>query len=230
MESKEDNENPLEILVEVASACLDGPKENPKTYDVCCIGKLASKTIHQTKYIRKTVQPVWTIDTESIFLLKTTPAELKAANGLTFELLNDCGILSRPEEKTFGTVNVPYETVVSCQSERLEFLLEPSSLSKENKLRPLLSLRFRHATKEDINFMKKFSISKQKKALQNDDKIYDFDDRKAVPQTSLRVSWEKMISKRKNVCCQGEKLCKVILSKKYSMIHFHFIYLGKTCF
>jgi len=194
----------LQILVEIVS-CDVQPSEahlesDPnKTFDVYCTCKQSSQKIHKTNHIRKTTEPIWTILTKSLFLLRTTSEKLKAGNngsgGLTFEVLHDAGLLALGQQSSyfsFGSVVVPYEQImsqiVSGNSERLEFQLTPSDFSNDYGITPSLYLRFCHATKEDEEFMNSlnchFSMRKPNFCMVKSLKLARSD--KSISHTSMK--------------------------------------------
>ena len=163
-DNKEDEA--LKVLVEIVSCELTPSQEilnsepnKTKLYDVCCICELSSKEIHRTSYIHKTIEPIWTINTKSLFLLRTTTSKLQS--GLTFSILHDSGLLKlgkvgKSSLSSFGSINVPYETIISCKRNRLDFDVKPSDFSRDHGIDPKLALRFDIADEKDEEFISQY--------------------------------------------------------------------------
>ena len=145
------------ILVEIVSAYDLVDEMVTKFYDVCCVCHLDSEEIHWTKSIKRTVEPIWTIKTDSLFLLETSTSKLKSVGGLSFSLMHNGGILR--SYSCLGNVLVPSDDILSGVGERIEYELEQIDDSTNTKMRPKLALRFRHASESDLKFMKQKSAS-----------------------------------------------------------------------
>ena len=122
----------------------------------------AAPIIHKTRPSRtKTLSPIWTVRTSSLYLLLVNDKEFELSAGLTFEVLTGRGALL---PFSHGQVTVPPETILEGKGERLEFHLKseekegsddtPSKDTDEHeKVQNVLALRFRRATAEDMQFM-----------------------------------------------------------------------------
>jgi len=163
MVNQSQDERSLKILIEIVSASElnsnSSTIENDETFDVSCVCTFLSSQVHRTKYVRRTTNPIWTIQTDSLFLIQATSKRLENGGGLTFELVQDEGVLLWKSDKSFGKVNVPYEKIVTGNDERMEFKLQQSDFSKEHKIQPVIALRFRHASEADVMFMKRHNAS-----------------------------------------------------------------------
>lgn len=122
----------------------------------------ATPIIHKTRPSRtKTLSPIWTVRTSSLYLLLVNDKEFELSAGLTFEVLTGRGALL---PFSHGQVTVPPEIILEGKGERLEFHLKdeekegsddtPSKDADEHeKVQNVLALRFRRATEEDMQFM-----------------------------------------------------------------------------
>lgn len=122
----------------------------------------AAPIIHKTRPSRsKTLSPIWTVRTSSLYLLLVNDKEFELSAGLTFEVLTGRGALL---PFSHGQVTVPPEIILEGKGERLEFHLKseekegaddtPSKDTDEHeKVQNVLALRFRRATEEDMQFM-----------------------------------------------------------------------------
>jgi hypothetical protein len=126
-----DVETPLDdrvqILVEIVAASnlpvADILSSDPyiKVFD-------GSKEIHRTSVISKTLNPVWTVRTKSLFLIDQTLGEyFSGSNFITFEL-KDYDAFKK--NNTMGTVEVSKETLLKGTGERLEFDIHPPGKGK----------------------------------------------------------------------------------------------------
>jgi len=118
----------------------------------------SSSIIHKTRPSRtKTLSPIWTVRTSSLYLLLVNDKEFRLSGGLTFEVLTGRGALL---PFSHGQVTVPPPVVLDGDGERLEFRLIGSNVKEggdsdddEKAQNNILALRFRHATEEDLQFM-----------------------------------------------------------------------------
>lgn len=82
-----DEEKPLQLLFEIVSAWDLGKSDLLPHPDPYVIASLHDEVIHKTKHIHFTSDPIWTLDTGSLFLLNTTPKELfMSKEGVMFEV------------------------------------------------------------------------------------------------------------------------------------------------
>jgi len=148
----------IRLLIEIVSG-INLPVADRTATDPYVIVRLGgSHEVHRTKPIYKTVNPIWTIDSGSLFLLDVTPEEFfGSAEGLSF-ILRDYDKISSND--TLGKVFVSQENLLNGDGDRVEFDLV-ESCSKNKKQPGRLVLRFRKAAEEDVLFMERL-LSAQK--------------------------------------------------------------------
>lgn len=157
----------LQILVEIVSA-TDLPIADHKTSDPYTICYLGKEEIHRTLPIFRSLNPIWTVRTGSLFLMRTSAAGLFATSGLTF-LVKDYDSVTKNDP--LGHVVISAHKILEYadlhSSERLEF---PLTLLGQHKkastyLHPILYLRFRHAAKDDLSFLSKLQNMRRRKGI-----------------------------------------------------------------
>lgn len=125
-------DNLVQILVEIVSASnlpvADILSSDPyiKVFD-------GSKEIHRTKVISKTLNPVWTVLTKSLFLINTTVENFFAGpNFITFKV-KDYDAFKK--NNTMGTVEISKDTLLKGTGERLDFdILTPGKSEMKRKI------------------------------------------------------------------------------------------------
>jgi C2 domain len=99
------------------------------------------------------LSPIWTIDTDSLFLLKATPLEL-TCNVLTVKILTSRSISPLTEIKSFlGQASLkPEDFLKLCNGDRFELNVQ-DELCDDTSCRGKLALRLRLATPADVRFV-----------------------------------------------------------------------------
>lgn len=143
----------IEILGELVGATdLSTDDEdigNPKPYAEVFFGE---RKIHYSEP-GEGLSPIWTIDTDSLFLLKATPLEL-AKHSLKIKLFSSRSIGPLTEITTFlGQVQLPASEIIQrCNGERFELVLL-DELGDDTVGRGKVALRLRVATPADAKFV-----------------------------------------------------------------------------
>jgi len=120
-----------------------------------CTVQFGSRTIHKTKVSEDIgANPIWTLSTKSLFLLKTTPNEMNE-NALSVRLYskreNSFSVRLKLDSSTLflGRVNLDSSTILShCDQERFELDVE-DECGEGGSFLGTLALRFRMATDSD---------------------------------------------------------------------------------
>jgi Ca2+-dependent lipid-binding protein len=155
----------IQLLVEIVSA-TDLPIADRKSTDPYVIVYLGKQEIHRTKPIHKSLNPVWTVDNGSLFIMSASAEEFFSnVSGLTF-VLKDYDALSSNE--VLFKLEVAQVDLLALDGERTSFnlqILQPDKFLMSSKhFKPKLQLRVRPAENEDRRFMKQvFAIKKSKK-------------------------------------------------------------------
>lgn len=157
----------LQILVEVVSA-TDLPIADRKTSDPYTICYLGKEEIHRTLPIFRSLNPIWTVRTGSLFLVETSAAELFSTSGLTF-LVKDFDTVTKNDPLGHVGISAPkiLEFANLRPGERLEFPLTPlrNHRKASTYLHPVLYLRFRHASTDDLSFLSKLQNMRRRKGI-----------------------------------------------------------------
>lgn len=151
----------VELLVEIVSA-VRLPVADLNSTDAYVSVYLGKDELHRTDQIPNTLNPIWTIDTGSLFLLEMTPERFFSSGvGLSFAIL-DYDVLG--QDDLLGVVYVSQEELLEGTGERVEY---PVILEEQHKktIGCRLALRFRQATNVDTEFMKTFAAQRTNKSV-----------------------------------------------------------------
>ena len=144
----------ITFLVEIVSA-WDIPIGDRVTSDPYVLCYMNGQKVHKTKYISATLDPVWTIKTDSLFLLKTTAKDLFLSDGLLCLLLDFDGI---GKDERLGAVTVPAKTMYDAKGERMTFKIGPPPGKTDNPPGHM-AIRIRRATEYDCRFLEEYQSS-----------------------------------------------------------------------
>ena len=143
----------IEILGELVGATdLIADDEDVGTVKPYAEIQFGGRKIHQTEP-GEGFSPVWTLDTDSLFLFKTTPDEL-AKDSMSIKLWSSRTVGPLIEIKTFlGQVHLPVAEIIKrCNGERFELVVE-DELGDDTGPRGKMALRLRLATPADAKFV-----------------------------------------------------------------------------
>lgn len=145
----------INILVEIVSA-VDLPIGDLKSSDPYVVIMFNDEAVHKTKYIPTTLKPIWTVKTNSLFLLKTTTKHLfHSPDGMVCFEVRDFDRIGK--DTLLGISNVPASVIYKSKGERLEYPVKKQRPDGTERSKGTLVLRFRHATEHDISFMDKLA-------------------------------------------------------------------------
>lgn len=169
LQSFSDLSSDIELLIEVVSATnlpvADRLKHSSDPYIEIFLG---SEEIHRTRWIPRTLNPVWTIETDCLCLLTCTAEEFfQAALGLTFVLKDKESMTSN---HIMATASIPQSKILKLTGD--ERVALPFHLQKAHKygrentsiFPPTLYIRARQATPNDRQFIQKIFEVNRKKA------------------------------------------------------------------
>jgi hypothetical protein len=152
----------ITLLMEIVSGWNlpigDFDKSDP--FVICMLN---GKEVHRTKYISKTLDPIWTLKTGSLFLLTINPKELFLSEGLLC-LVMDFDKVGKNEK--LGAITIPPRVLFDSKGDRMEFKLGPPP-GKTGEVDGHLAIRCRRASEHDIHFLKDYADSQKRNALQN---------------------------------------------------------------
>ena len=151
------------ILVQVIGA---GHLSNDPLLEPYCVAQFGTKTIHKTKPAKGTV-PIWTLDTNSLFVIPVTPTDVANNKQLTLTIwaakqraLSDAARKAVTGTKVvdfYGKIKLGIPTILShCDEERTELPLcdeMGNEIVDSTHPVPTVALRFRVATQADLNFV-----------------------------------------------------------------------------
>jgi hypothetical protein len=136
----------LALLIEIVS-CWNLPAADLNTSDPYVKVKIGKRDVHETKPISSTREPIYTIKTNSLFILDVATKEVTENQGITFKV-KDYDVIGRNDD--LGIVVVPAETILAATGERLEFQLKAPGTSKDAGF---IAIRCRPATNYDREFL-----------------------------------------------------------------------------
>lgn len=155
------------LLVEVVSG-RDLPRADLVSSDpfVKCV--INGREVHRTDFISKTLDPIWTIATKSLFLLEIRVDELFKSEGLVC-VAYDFDKLGSNDP--LGSVTIDPGAIFNANGERVEYKLGPLP-GRTADVSGYLSFRIRKATDHDKQFMKNYlkSLETRKKVVSETDK------------------------------------------------------------
>jgi hypothetical protein len=97
--------------------------------------------------------PIWTLETGSLFLWKVSSNDLFRSDGLQF-FVWDFDKMSQDE--VLGWFTIPPSVVYGAKGERLEYKLKPPPWSRQESVPGYLAVRCRRASEYDKRFMKEY--------------------------------------------------------------------------
>ncbi|KAL3921597.1 MAG: hypothetical protein SGILL_002669 [Bacillariaceae sp.] len=150
----------ITLLFEIVSG-YDLPIGDYTSSDPFVTALLGHQEVHRTKHIEKTLNPVWTLKTGSLFLLTVESERFFIEDGIKF-LVKDFDQLGKDE--VLGLVHVNPRALYKANGERMEFKLQPP-LGTRKEVPGYLVIRCRHATDYDQKFMADHAKSKGGKGV-----------------------------------------------------------------
>lgn len=153
----------IRFLVEIVSASgLPIADVHTRSSDPFVVCSFHGHVLHRTDYLSRTLDPIWTVETGSLFTFETTPQALFKSNGL------ECVVydydLAGSNDK-LGVAIVPPKDIFDGNSKRLEYDIVRVAGETQSSSRGILAVRVRRASATDLQFMAKLAESRKKKAL-----------------------------------------------------------------
>lgn len=139
----------INILVEIVSA-TDVPVADVFSTDAYVGVRMGGKEIHRTSVIPKNLNPIWTLQEGSLFLLSTTPEDFFAASGGMTFIMKDFDQIG--SDDVLGSVYVSLDELLKADGERKGYEIIPEKVHRKKKehRKGILYLRMRQASEEDI--------------------------------------------------------------------------------
>jgi Ca2+-dependent lipid-binding protein len=143
----------INLLVEIVSAVNLPKADIGGAADPYCIVTMAGKEIHRTKVIKQNLQPIWTLETGSMFVILSTPEVFFASSsGISFAI-KDYDIAGAHD--LLATVSVPLNVALDSTGDRTEYsMVLDKAFAKKGTKAPSLFLRIKPASKDDIEVWK----------------------------------------------------------------------------
>lgn len=151
----------ITLLFEIVSG-FDFPVGDFSSSDPFVTAMLGFQEVHRTAHLEKTLNPIWTLKTGSLFLLTVESETLFVEDGMKF-IVKDFDQLGKDE--VLGLVHVNPRLLYRSKGERMEFKLQPPIGSKDKEVPGYLVLRCRRATEYDIKFMAEYARTKGAKGV-----------------------------------------------------------------
>ena len=183
---------------------MNNNNDNDPTARVYCVVKFGDRVIHRSKRARDAGgNPIWTISTRSLFLLRASPAQLSRST-LNISLYTKpddslpvpVRLLGAASREFLGQVNLDASEILdNCHDARFEVKIK-DDIGEDGLNLGTLALRFRIATRSDENIMKTFcgglSLSKTKSKKEFVDAVLDSppsdEDKELFDKTSSAVN------------------------------------------
>ncbi|CAB9508375.1 expressed unknown protein [Seminavis robusta] len=149
------------ILVEIVSA-LNVPRMDVKSEsDPFVEVSMGGQVLHKTKHINDSVNPIWTLETGSLFLLEFAKDSVDLEQSAVFFVVKDYDGPGKKED-VLGAVAAPVKALLNGKGERETFPLDvPPDVLEYNKKkkrfvskRSKLVLRCKPASIEEYHFIK----------------------------------------------------------------------------
>lgn len=158
------------------------------------------------------LDPIWTLQTGSLFILTTQTKELFAGDGLCC-FVRDYDVLSNDE---MGHFIVPPSLLYQANGEREVFKLQPP-LGKTKEVPGYVAIRCRRATDYDKKFMKEYALAEKDKP----------EDATSIAQSSQggKSTIQSIISRNSKVDKIGQKKVRLCLVIEW----YQFIYQSIIC-
>jgi len=148
---------PVNLLVEIVSATGLRNADIGGLSDPFVKVRLGNRVLHTTKRIDNTLNPIWTTETNSLFLITDAMDEFfHSGYAVTFEVI-DYDVLGK--NAILGFARVPQGVLLKATGSRLEFPLE--EIKNRRKSAGTLMVRCRQATQKDMQFMAKINSEKK---------------------------------------------------------------------
>eukprot|EP00536_Pseudo-nitzschia_multiseries_P015431 jgi/Psemu1/246838/estExt_Genewise1.C_8860010 len=145
------------------SAGYDLPVGDYTTSDPYVVAYLGHQEVHRTEFIAKTLNPIWTLKTGSLFLLQTDSKRFFIEKGIKF-VVRDYDKLSKHDVLAYCQVDP--KVLYHANGERMEFKLSPPPSSgrsaNSNQNAGILVIRCRRATQYDQKFMEEYNRQERK--------------------------------------------------------------------
>jgi Ca2+-dependent lipid-binding protein len=141
----EEGTETINLLVEIVSA-IDIPVADIYSSDAYVIVRMGGKEVHRTNFIPKSLDPIWTLGSGSLFLVQMTPEDFfSCAGGMSFTV-KDYDAVGGNE--IIGRVTLTLDELLSGTGQRHGYDIVAKVLGEKNHGK--LYLRFKEATPEDI--------------------------------------------------------------------------------
>jgi len=151
----------INLLFEIVSG-YDLPIGDFNSSDPFVVALMGNEEVHRTMHVSKTLNPIWTLKTRSLFLLTVESKQFFVEDGMKF-IVKDYDQFGKDE--VLGLVHVNPRTLYKANGERMEFKLQPPTGSKEKEIPGYLVLRCRRASEYDIKFMEDYEQTNEARGV-----------------------------------------------------------------
>lgn len=186
----------ITFLVEIVSG-WNLPAADFSSSDPFVTCLLNNKEVHRTAYISKTLDPVWSASTGSLFLLIVDVQELFAGEGLIC-IVYDFDKVGAND--MLGAVTISPLTMYHANGERMEFKLGLAPGQKITDIPGYMAFRVRHATENDKVFMAQYGKTNWMIPNLTETKKPDSHEHKAKGGKGNIMS---MVTRRSRMCKSG---------------------------
>jgi len=176
----------VSLLIEIVS-CWDIPAGDAGgTSDPYVVVMMGEEQIHQTSVIYKTLDPIYTLKTGSLFILTVDSFDLFKNGGLSF-LVEDHDDFSSND--LLGVASVPAKELYQARGARMEY---------EFNTKGHIAIRCRRATDYDKDFLTHYEESRKMDVAKESPKTNSNDILSMVAKKSKKVGGERLYKVRPN--------------------------------
>ena len=145
----DDLEASINLLVEIVSATSLPTAGTFSSRNPYVIVKMGGTEIHRTKVLSKTVEPIWTLETGSLFLVQMDPEEFFSSTGGMTLILADYHTFGA--NRVLGRVRLGLQQILKMTGKRETFaIVFENDIDISSSANPRLHLRIKEASKSDI--------------------------------------------------------------------------------
>ena len=124
----------IKLLVDIVSG-IDLPIADLVSSDPYVVVKLGNRQVHRTKVMSKTLNPIWTVETSSLFLLELSSEQFFSSPGLTFLVKDYDAVGGNGECETQKSKNQnDFLPIIGCTSLTLFLPLSLRNIGKSRSL------------------------------------------------------------------------------------------------
>jgi len=140
----------IHLLVEIVGATDLPEADVMSSSDPYIICRMGGRKVHRTAVISRDLNPIYTLETGSLFLLQMTVEEFFACTGGMSFVIKDYDAVG--SDDTMGTCTIPHDQLLQGKGERkgYEIVLQKGISKPLRSKKSKLYLRFKEAKEDDM--------------------------------------------------------------------------------